>query len=77
MAIRAAREKANLLAQEIGQSIGPAYSITEAAPDYGRASANLQSATASISGELSESESAFAPGSISIAAEVTVRFRLQ
>src|SRR5438128_4283377 len=28
MAIRAAQEKANLLAHEIGQSIGPAYSIT-------------------------------------------------
>ena len=34
MAIRAAKEKATLLASEIGQSIGPAYSITETAGDY-------------------------------------------
>src|SRR5258708_620693 len=34
MAMKAAQEKASLLAREIGQSIGPAYSITEGTPTY-------------------------------------------
>ena len=77
MAIRAAQEKAKLLAGEIGQSIGPAYSITEYTTD-GRASGTLQTQNASIStgGDASVSESAIAPGSISVTAQVTVRFRL-
>ena len=78
MAIRAAKEKAQLLAGEIGQSIGPAYSITEYTPDYGRASGTLQTQNASdtIGGGASGSDTAIAPGSISITAQVTVRFRL-
>lgn len=76
MAIRAAREKAQLLAGEIGQSIGLAYSITEYTPDYGRASGTYQNAT-TTAGEPSESESAISPGSLSVTAQVTVRFRLQ
>lgn len=76
MAIRAAREKADLLAREIGQSIGPAYSISESGGGYGR-SAMTQNTTTTISGDLSESDAAIAPGSISITAQVTVRFRLQ
>jgi uncharacterized protein YggE len=76
MAIRAAQEKARLLAGEIGQSIGPAYSITEYSPEVGRANATYQNAT-TAAGESSESESAIAPGSLSITAQVTVRFRLQ
>jgi uncharacterized protein YggE len=62
MAIRAAQEKAKLLAGEIGQSIGPAYSITEYTSD-GRASGTLQTQNASISagGDASVSESAIAP----------------
>jgi len=77
MAIRAAQEKAVLLAREIGQSIGPAYSITENTSDYGRASGTYQNATTTAGSESSESESAIAPGSISVTAQVTVRFRLQ
>ena len=74
MAIRAAQEKARLLAGEIGQSIGPAYSITETTRDYApRAVQNVSSDV----GESSESESALAPGTISVTAQVTVRFRLQ
>lgn len=77
MAIRAAQEKANLLAREIGQSIGPAYSITEtSASDLSRSN-YAQNATTTISGDLSTGESATAPGSISVTAQVTVRFRLQ
>jgi uncharacterized protein YggE len=76
MAIRAAQEKARLLAGEIGQSIGPAYSITETSGnDYGRAAA--QNNYSVEAGANSDTESAIAPGSISVTAQVTVRFRLQ
>jgi uncharacterized protein len=75
MAIRAAQEKAKLLTGEIGQSIGPAYSITEESiPDYSRSNIN-QNATLTV-GSSSESDSATAPGTISVTAQVTVRFRL-
>ena len=75
MAIRAAQEKAKLLAGEIGQAIGPAYSINEdSGTDYNR---NNYSQNASVAaGASSESESATAPGTISVTAQVTVRFRL-
>jgi uncharacterized protein len=77
MAIKAAQEKARLLAGEIGQSIGPAYSITENASDYSPR-AMTQNAT-SLDGFISprESDSAIAPGLISVTAQVTVSFRLQ
>ena len=76
MAIRAAKEKATLLASEIGQTIGPAYSITEDSnlPANGRVNQNA-SLDSFVSGDASES--AIAPGSLSITARVTVRFRLQ
>lgn len=79
MAIRAAQEKATLLAREIGQSIGPAYSITEGVVSPYRDNNFMQNSTTTISGDLSdrESDSAIAPGSISVTAQVTVRFRLQ
>lgn len=78
MAIRAAREKATLLAGEIGQRIGPAYSITEASPRFA-ANSMMQNNTTVISGDLSasESESAIAPGLISVTAQVTVSFELK
>lgn len=78
MAIKAAREKASMLAHEIGQSIGPAYSITETqVSGYGRANFN-QNVTSTISGDPSDGEAAgaIAPGSISVTAQVTVSFRL-
>ncbi len=77
MAIKAAQEKASLLAREIGQTIGPAYSITEGVVG-GYSSSNItQNATSVISGDLSASDSAIAPGLISVTAQVTVSFRLQ
>ena len=73
MAMRAAKEKADLMAREIGQSIGPAYSITETTRDYApRAMQNVSS----DAGEAAEGESALAPGTLSVTAQVTVRFRL-
>jgi uncharacterized protein YggE len=74
MAIRAAQEKAKLLAGEIGQSIGPAYSITEeSGVDYGR---SMNQNVTTTTGASSDSDSATAPGTISVTAQVTVRFRL-
>lgn len=80
MAIKAAQEKASLLAREIGQTIGPAHSITEGTVGrYIAGGVMNQNSTSVISGELSagESESAIAPGLISVTAQVTVSFRLQ
>lgn len=76
MAMRAAKEKAQLLAGEIGQSIGPAYSINEYTPDYERPSGTLQNYVSTQNGATSQTESAVAPGSISVNVQVTVRFRL-
>ena len=77
MAMRAAQEKATLLAREIGQSIGPAYSITETSNDIPRSSNAQQNVVMDSFGSSAESESAVAPGSISVIANVIVRFRLQ
>lgn len=66
MAIRAAQEKANLLAR---------YSITETTRDYAPRTA-MQNVSADA-GEASEGDTAIAPGTISVTAQVTVRFRLQ
>ena len=73
MAMRAAKEKATLLAGEIGQSIGPAYSITEVTRDY--VPRAMQNAVADAD-EAAETDSALAPGTLSVSAQVTVRFRL-
>lgn len=79
MAIRAAQEKANLLAREIGQTIGPAHSIIEGVASRYPSQTMMQNSTSVISGDLSagESESAIAPGLISVTAQVTVSFILQ
>jgi uncharacterized protein YggE len=74
-AIRAAREKAAALAGEIGQTIGKAYSIEE--EGYSRPGSYAQNNTTVISGSFSgEESSAFAPGTISVTAQVTVSFIL-
>ncbi len=77
MAIKAAQEKAKLLAGEIGQTIGPAYSITESSGDHSPRA--MTQNVSSVGGTLSdrEADSSIAPGLISITAQVTVSFRLQ
>jgi uncharacterized protein YggE len=77
LAIKAAQEKARLLAGQIGQSIGPAYSITETTSDYTPRA--MTQNVSSVGGTVSdrESDSAIAPGLISITAQVSVSFRLQ
>jgi len=80
MAMKAAQEKASLLAREIGQTIGPAHSITEGTVGrYIAGGVMNQNTTSVISGDLSagESESAIAPGLISVTAQVTVSFVLK
>jgi uncharacterized protein YggE len=79
MAIKAAQEKAVLLTREIGQTIGPAYSISEGGNTTYTTRSAVQNVTSTISGDLSEtaSESAIAPGLISVTAQITVSFRLQ
>jgi hypothetical protein len=78
MAMKAAQEKANLMAREIGQSIGPAYWITEGVViPYAAANVSQNRIDNFVgSASSSESESAIAPGTISVTAQVTVRFRL-
>jgi uncharacterized protein YggE len=75
LAIRAAREKAQALAAEIGQTIGKAHTISE---EGRNASSNsFSNATGTIGGSFSDDEeSSFAPGMISVTASVSVRFRL-
>jgi uncharacterized protein YggE len=75
MAMKAAQEKANLMAREIGQSIGPAYSITEGGGDYAARNAT-QNLSSFVLPDSSDRESAIAPGLISVTTQVTVRFRL-
>ncbi|HEX8557785.1 MAG TPA: SIMPL domain-containing protein [Pyrinomonadaceae bacterium] len=72
-AIRAAREKAAALAAEIGQSIGKAYAIEEEAPRDLSRSNSVGFAPGSYS---SDESSSFAPGTITVSAQVTVSFLL-
>lgn len=75
LAIRAAKEKAEALTKEIGQSIGRAYSIQEGAF---RDNTSPNNFTTRISGNFSADEnSTIAPGLISVTAQVTVSFILQ
>src|SRR6266550_3638034 len=71
MAMKAAQEKANLLAREIGQSVGPAYSISEGATNsYSQANVSQNRLETFVGGAAgNESDSAIAPGSISVTAQ--------
>lgn len=74
-AIRAAREKADAIAKEIGQTIGKAVSIEEKDIDgYRSPYANVSSNSFSIDGESSPESDAV--GTISVKAQVEVSFLL-
>jgi uncharacterized protein YggE len=73
MAIKAAQEKAIALTKEIGQTIGRAYSIRENGYEGGDLRSNNSFV---VSGNYSDNESTFAPGLITVQAQVTVSFRL-
>jgi uncharacterized protein len=78
LAMKAAKEKASAMAASVGQTIGKAVIISEAAAsnrDYGL-NANVTSNTVSLSRSVTENVATFAPGSISIEAQVTVSFLL-
>jgi uncharacterized protein len=76
LAMKAAQEKASLMAREIGQSIGAAYSISEADTDSSPRNATQNVSSFYLPGS-SDGESAIAPGLLPVTARVTVRFRLQ
>ena len=77
MAMRAAREKAEALTREIGQTIGKAVSIEEENVDSFRSvNANVSSNSFSISDEDSDASDTFSVGTISIKAQVKVQFLL-
>ena len=74
-AVRAAQEKAQALAKEIGQSIGKAVSIEENDIDgYRNANANISQNSFSIDGD--QDSETVSVGAISVKAQVEVRFLL-
>ena len=77
LAIRAAQEKANALAREIGQSIGKAYSIVEESESNRSLSNNVTISGRSVGDSYSEAEGTIALGRISITARVVVSFELR
>ena len=86
LAVKAAREKADLLARESGRRVGKAVSIGEASYGYhssygswwgGRYSSMTQNITQNLGGSPLESDSTLAPGQISIRASVHTSFVLQ
>ncbi|HEX8249266.1 MAG TPA: SIMPL domain-containing protein [Pyrinomonadaceae bacterium] len=80
MAIRAAKEKAASMTQELGQGIGKAVSIEEESVDDDRSSSNANLASNSFSTgllyDVSGDSETIAPGTITIRARVTVKFLL-
>lgn len=74
MAIRAAREKAEGIVKEIGQTIGKAVSIEEEDVERDRSMANISSN--SISFDASSDGETFSAGTISVKAQVEVQFLL-
>jgi len=77
MAMRAARDKATALAREIGQTIGKAIAIEEENVDGFRSPyANVSSNSFSVSDADSDPSDTFSVGTISVKAQVTVKFLL-
>ncbi len=75
-AIRAAKEKAVALAGELGVKVGRPYTITENSYDVGQFNAmNSQRSVAAPGND--GGESAFAPGTISVNAHVSVSFLIE
>ena len=86
LAIRAAKEKATLLAKELGQKVGAARTITEGQVGswsyYGnslisRYSQNSQNVSINEGPQASTGDSVNAPGTISVCASVSVVFDLE
>ena len=82
LAVKAAQEKATLMARELGQKVGKANSITETAPPssrYGTRSLGpqMQMSVQAAEAETSPVEESLAPGQIAVKAKVTVSFLLE
>ena len=87
LAIKAAQEKANLLATQLGQTVGKPHTINEGVGNYsggfrsgGFNSINQYMQTAQVvsaGSSSSDTESAIALGQIKVTASVTVSFELQ
>ena len=75
LAIKAAQEKANAFAREVGQSIGKAYNITEEGPTHS-APSNFMNISRGVTGSYSEEPGTISLGQISITARVIVSFEL-
>jgi uncharacterized protein YggE len=76
LAVQAAREKARALAETLGQSIGPAYSIREDAYQSGGVVSNVTLHSA-MADTMSAAETlTLAPGELSISARIEVAFEL-
>ena len=77
MAVRAARQKAQLIAGEIGQTIGKAVSIEENDVDrYNNPSSNYSSNSFQNAESDDENVAAFSVGTITVKAQVEVKFML-
>lgn len=77
MAVKAAQEKATAMATEIGQTIGKAVVITEHGEGGFTAGAMIRNATTTVQGDLTDSDSLFAPGLITVKATITASFELK
>lgn len=76
-AVQAAKEKAIALAAELGAKVGSPYTITEGAnQDWRSSTANAQNVSTG-SDQSDDAAASFAPGTISVSANVTVTFVLE
>lgn len=71
-AVQAAKEKATLLANELGQKIGSAYQIKEVLSNF----SNNQSGYGTSEVDMNFDETSFAPGQLEVRAKVEVSFYL-
>jgi uncharacterized protein YggE len=82
MAVKAAQEKATAMASEIGQTIGKAVVITEHSEGgFSRppslSNVNTSNVTTTMQGNLTDTDSLFAPGLITVKASITASFELK
>lgn len=81
MAIKAALDKANNLAKELGQKVGRPYKIDEAQPEYWspyfQRSTQNQVVSEGDTGEVELGGSSIALGQITVNAKITVSFELE
>ncbi|MBI1750664.1 MAG: SIMPL domain-containing protein [Acidobacteria bacterium] len=79
LAVRAAREKAALLAGELNQKLGRPHSITEENPnqDYPKQYANVSTNVFGFASSVAAGDATISGGQLVVRAKVSVRFELQ